>query len=84
MRLTRVDEKGRILIPDDIRRLLGIEGLVKIEVVGSKLVIEALEDPVKRFAKLVVKGTTDVESEIRELRAAAEKEALKRVSERWP
>ena len=82
--MVKVDEKGRVLIPADIRKKLGIEGLVKVEIVGRKLVIEALEDPVKRFADLVTKGTGDVESEMREIRAAAEREALRRVSERWP
>lgn len=83
MKLVKVDEKGRVLIPADVRKKLGLEGVVKLDVVGGRVVIEAVEDPTKRLSELVVEGTSDVESEIRELREAAEKEALKRVSERW-
>ena len=80
--LLRVDEKGRILIPRSLREQLGIRRLVKARVEGKRIVVEPVEDPVTLLERAVVKGTEDVEKEIRELRKVAEAELRKLVEGR--
>ena len=70
----KVDEKGRVVIPSNIRRQLDIKNLVKIGVRDGEVTLKPVEDPLKSLGKLVVKGTKDVEAQIGELRRAAERE----------
>jgi len=70
----KVDDKGRIVIPSWIRRQLNIKNIVKISVKEEEIALKAIEDPLKSLESLVIKGTTDVEKEIRTLREAAERE----------
>ncbi|MEM2107255.1 MAG: AbrB/MazE/SpoVT family DNA-binding domain-containing protein [Candidatus Bathyarchaeia archaeon] len=72
--MAKVDEKGRVLIPSNIRKQLNIKNAVKIIVESGEIVLKPVEDPLKRLEKLVVKGTTDVEEEIHRLRRVAENE----------
>ena len=81
--ILKVDSKGRILIPSEVRSLLNIKGAVYARVEGGRLVIEPIRDPIDILTSSVIRGTTDVEREVRELRQAAFKEAVKRVKERW-
>ncbi len=81
--ILRVDSKGRILIPSEVRSLLNIKGAVYARVEGGKLVIEPIRDPIEILTASVIRGTTDVEREIKELRRAAFGEAVERVGERW-
>ena len=78
--LVKVDRKGRIVIPAGIRRELGIRNLVKVRVGGGVVTLEPLEDPLRSVEKFVVKGTRDVEREMRGLRRAAEREAFREVN----
>jgi len=73
----KVDEKGRIVLPANIRRELGIKNIVKIKVEKSTITIEPVEDPLRLLEKLTVKGTKDVEKEIKKLRRTAHRELLK-------
>jgi AbrB family looped-hinge helix DNA binding protein len=73
----RVDEKGRVVIPSDIRRQLNIKNVVKISIKDGEVALKPVEDPLKSLEKLVVKGTSDVEKEIEMLRRAAERELQK-------
>jgi len=73
----RVDEKGRVVIPSNIRRQLNIKNIVKISVKGEEITLKPVEDPLSSLEKLVIKGTVDVEGEIRRLRRAAERELQK-------
>jgi len=75
--LIRMDEKGRVIIPLKIRRRLGMKNLVRIRVEGEKVILEPVPDPLDIIKGLVVKGTEDVEREIRGLRKIAEKEFFK-------
>jgi AbrB family looped-hinge helix DNA binding protein len=70
----KVDEKGRVVIPSKIRRQLDIKNLVKIGVRDGEVTLKPVEDPLKSLERLVVKGTKDVEAEVRKLRRAAERE----------
>lgn len=75
-----VDRRGRVLIPANIRRKLGIRGAVKARVEEGKLVLIPMEDPLLLLEKIVVKGTSDVEAQIRELRRAAEEALVEEAS----
>jgi len=79
----RVDSKGRILIPKEVRSMLDIRDVVTARVEGKKLVIEPIEDPIELLTTTLIQGTKDVEKEIGRLRQAALEEARKRVEERW-
>jgi len=74
-----VDKKGRVLIPSSIRRQLNIRNVVKIVVEEGQIVLKPVEDPLMRVERLVVKGTDDVEAEIRKLHKIAEDELQKGV-----
>ena len=74
--LLKVDEKGRITIPSEIRRKLGIKGYVKIQVAGDKLVIEPVRNPLERLMGLVVDSGGNIEEDIRVFRRK-EEEKLK-------
>lgn len=73
----KVDRKGRIVIPSNIRRQFNIKNIVKIIVKGGEITLKPVEDPLKSLEKLVVKGTTDVEKEIQQLHRIAERELQK-------
>ena len=73
----RVDQKGRIVIPSNIRKKFNIKNMVKIIVKEGEITLKPVEDPLKSLEKLVVKGTTDVEKEIQRLRRIAERELQK-------
>ena len=70
----KVDRKGRIVIPSNIRRRFNIKNLVKIIVRGEEITLKPVEDPLKSLEKLVIKGITDVEEEIQRLHRMAERE----------
>jgi len=74
--LLKVDEKGRITIPSEIRRKLGIKGYVKIQVAGDKLVIEPVRNPLEKLMELVVDSGGNIEEDIRVFRRK-EEEKLK-------
>ena len=74
--LLKVDEKGRITIPSEIRRKLGIKGYVKIQVAGDKLIIEPVRNPLEKLMGLVVDSGGNIEEDIRVFRRK-EEEKLK-------
>lgn len=75
----RVDEKGRITLPKEVRVALGIRpgDELSIDVVGEKIVIEKSTNPFEKLGKLL----GDI-SFSRKLRLAAEQEALRSIRER--
>ena len=73
----RVDQKGRIVIPSNIRKKFNIKNIVKIIVKGEEITLKPVEDPLKSLENLVIKGTTDVEKDIQRLRRVAERELQK-------
>jgi AbrB family looped-hinge helix DNA binding protein len=74
--LVKVDKRGRVVIPARIREELNIKNIVEIEVQGRKIILKPVEDPLDSLGKLVIKGTKDVEKEIRTLRRMAERQIL--------
>ncbi len=81
--LLKIDAKGRILIPARIRRKLGLKRIVRMRVEENKLIIESVEDPVEALTRTVIKGSRNIEEEIASFRRISEKEAMKRVKDRW-
>ena len=75
--IVKVDRKGRIVIPSSIRKQFNIKNVVKMIVREGEITLRPVEDPLKSIEKLVVKGTTDVERDIRRLSRAAERELQK-------
>ncbi len=70
----RVDGKGRITLPKEVREALNIkEGDELIVIVkGGKIILEKIEDPFRTLEKILGDLTFS-----RELRKIAEEEALK-------
>ena len=81
--LVRVDGKGRLVIPKELRERLGIHGLVRLRVEGDKLIVEPIRDPLEALEASVIEGTRDVAREIGGLRRSAFEEAARRLAERW-
>ncbi|HDJ25814.1 MAG TPA: AbrB/MazE/SpoVT family DNA-binding domain-containing protein [Candidatus Bathyarchaeota archaeon] len=81
--LVRLDEDGKITLPEDVRAMLGSIRLLRLTVRGGRLVLEPVEDPLKRLASLVRTDIRDVEVEICRLRKLAEEELMRAVRERW-
>jgi len=50
----RVDGKGRIVIPRDIRRKLNTGRWVRLRVEDGRIVLEPVKDPLDELAELVV------------------------------
>jgi len=81
--LVRLDEDGKITLPESVRAMLGSIRLLRLTVQGKRLVLEPVEDPLKRLASLVETDIRDVEVEIRSLRELAEGGLTRAVKERW-
>ncbi len=81
--VAKVDSRGRVLIPKEVREKLKIRGMVKLRVEGNKLILVPITDPLEELTANVVRGTINVAQEIREFRRVAEEEALRRLKERW-
>jgi len=73
----RVDEKGRLVIPSKIRREMGIKKIMTMKVERGSIVLIPVADPLESLGKVVVKGTKDVEMDIRRLRQIAQRELSK-------
>jgi len=69
----RIDRKGRVLIPAEIRRLISLRDVVKAQVEGEKLILEPMRNPIEDLTALVVDKSGDVEKDIAAFKGAAEK-----------
>jgi len=62
-RILRIDDRGRIVIPSEVRKSLGIGKAVKLRVKGRMIILEPVEDPLEELSKLVervsVKASTE-------------------------
>ena len=79
--MVRVDAKGGIVIPSDVRRRLGIGDVVRLRVEGDRLVVEPVKDPVELLTMSTLSGTSDIEMEISMIRKAIDSELCKEVKE---
>lgn len=78
--LTKVDDKGRVVLPLKVRKELKIRNIVKTKVEKGRIILIPVEDPLESLLKTVVRGTKDVEKEIRRLRRTTEKGILREVA----
>lgn len=76
--MTRLDKRGRIVIPKEFRRALNIRdgGEVILTLRGDRILVERAEDPFQILAEVLGDLSFD-----RSLRRAAEEEALKTLEE---
>lgn len=75
--ILRIDGKGRVLIPAEVRRQMGFRDIVKVHVEPDRLILEPVRDPLEELKSLVLDREGDIEVDIVAFRRAAE-EALKR------
>ena len=61
--ILRVDRRGRIVIPSEVRKSLGIGRAVKLRVRGKSIVIEPIEDPLEELSRLIEKVTIKASTE---------------------
>jgi len=52
--LVKVDDKGRVAIPAEVRRRLGVKKVLRMKVEDRRIILEVLEDPIEKIAELVV------------------------------
>jgi AbrB family looped-hinge helix DNA binding protein len=76
----KVDSKGRIQIPKEVREELGITNEVSATIEDGIMRIEPVERVLDRLAKNVRFNFKNVEATIPKLRKAAERELLKQIS----
>ncbi len=75
----RVDERGRIVIPKEIREELGIKvgSELLLDVSGDKIIVKKKYDPFKKLASILGELTFD-----RSIRRIAEEQAFKELKKR--
>jgi len=81
--ILKVDNKGRILIPAEIRRLIGIKSFVKATIRDKAIIIEPINDPLEELTELVLDKNGDIEQDIKKFRKVAEKELMKIVGGKY-
>lgn len=54
-RILYVDSRGRIVIPSDVRKMLGIGKIVKMSIKDNKIIIEPVKDPLDELSNQIVK-----------------------------
>lgn len=75
--ILRVDSKGRVVIPSEIRKSLSIGRAVKLRVRDKSIIIEPVEDPLEELSKLVEKVTIKASTEPWRLSEVASNQLMK-------
>jgi len=70
--LLKIDKKGRITIPSEIRHKLKIKDIVKLRVMENMLIIEPIRNPLNELASLVIDSSGNIEKDIKVFREAIE------------
>jgi len=52
--LVKVDGRGRVVIPAEVRRRLGVKKALRMKVEDRRIILEVLEDPIEKLAELVI------------------------------
>jgi len=55
------NSKGRILIPSEIRRSLGIKDAIIARIEDKKIIIELFKDPIDLLTSSIIVSTKDIE-----------------------
>ena len=77
----RVDGRGRIVIPSEVRRLLGIGRVLRLRVEGEKIILEPVKDPLEEVSKLIVKVRIKASEEPERISQAAYKQLVEEFRE---
>jgi AbrB family looped-hinge helix DNA binding protein len=75
----KVDPKGRVYIPKQVREELGIKEKVSATIENGIVKIEPIENILDRLSKNVSFNFKSVKTDLPKLRKAAERELLKEV-----
>jgi len=75
--LLKVDKKGRITIPSEIRHKFKIKDLVKLRITKDKLILEPVKNPLHELTLLVIDSEGDIVKDIKIFRKRAEEEIKK-------
>ena len=75
--IVRVDDRGRISVPSDVRKLLGIKRYIKLRVVGGKVILEPVSDPLDDLADLITEVSMKASQKPEELSKLASEELMK-------
>ncbi len=70
----KVNGKGRIVIPKNIRRQLNIGRQVRLRVEDNKIILEPVRDPLDELAELVVESKITASKEPEKISQIAEQE----------
>ena len=73
----RVDDRGRISIPSEVRKLLGIKRYVRIRVADSKIILEPVRDPLDDLSDLITEITVKASQKPEELSKLAYEELMR-------
>lgn len=73
----RVDDRGRISIPSEVRKLLGIKRYVRIRVADSKIILEPVRDPLEDLSDLITEITVKASQKPEELSKLAHEELMR-------
>jgi len=68
----KVDERGRVVIPSEVRRRVGIKRAVRLHVEGRRIILEPVEEPLEELSRLVKKV---------KIKASLEPELVSRIAE---
>lgn len=78
-RILKVDKKGRLHLPKEVRDTLGITNEVRARIKNGTVTIEPITEIMDRLAAQVKFTFRSVQKELPTLRRAAEKQLLKEV-----
>ena len=80
--IVRVDDRGRISIPSDVRKLLGIKHYIRLHVADGKVILEPVKDPLDDLVNLAAEVAVKASQRPEELSKLASEE-LMRESGSW-
>jgi AbrB family looped-hinge helix DNA binding protein len=80
--LVRVDRRGRIVIPSEVRRSLGIGRVVRLRVEEGRVVLETVEDPIEKLVRLVISAPSSEEVVEEQFERMLEEQAEELVGEK--
>ncbi len=78
----KVDEKGRIVVPRNMRRQLNIGRRVRLRVEDNKIILEPVRDPLDELAELVVESKITASKEPEKISQIAGQE-LEKLGKGW-
>lgn len=79
-KIAKVDNKGRIIIPKDLREKAGIKNLVSITMHEDHVAVFSEKDPFDEIGENVMIGIKNIRKEAVEVSKVAEKQLRKELS----